>query len=172
MVSKERLLSLFASCCGQPPCCIEELPASGSHRRYIRLKSEDGTSLMGVIGTSPEENRAFIALSRHFRSKGLNVPAVLAVSEDGREYLQEDLGETSLFDRVAGGRESGHYSPEEKALLCSAMAQLPRLQFLGGEGLDWSVCFPQPAFDGRTVDFDLNYFKYCFLKATGLEFNE
>ena len=172
MVSKERLLSLFASCCGQQPCCIEELPASGSHRRYIRLKSEDGTSLMGVIGTSPEENRAFIALSRHFRSKGLNVPAVLAVSEDGREYLQEDLGETSLFDRVAGGRESGHYSPEEKDLLCSAMAQLPRLQFLGGEGLDWSVCFPQPAFDGRTVDFDLNYFKYCFLKATGLEFNE
>ena len=165
------LKPLFESYTGQSPVSIQELPTSGSHRRYFRLGG-GGTTLMGVIGTSLEENRAFIGLARHFRKKGLQVPEVLAVSEDGFAYLQEDLGNQVLFDAVAGGRENGVYSPEEKDLLRRTIEQLPRIQFLGGEGLDWRVCFPQEAFDGRMIDFDLNYFKYCFLKATGIEFNE
>ena len=167
----EILASLFQQYSGALPSQVEELPASGSHRRYYRLFGE-GTSLIGVVGTSLEENRAFITLSRHFRSKGLHVPLILAESEDGLCYLQEDLGNDILFNLVSKGRESGLYSEEEVRLLKCTMAQLPRLQLLGGEGLDWSVCFPQERFDGRMIDFDLNYFKYCFLKATGVEFNE
>ena len=170
-MSLDKLKSLYLSFTGNAPEQIEELPTSGSHRRYYRLGG-GGRSLIGAVGTSLEENRAFITISRHFRSKGLNVPMVLAVSEDGYAYLQEDLGNDILFDMVSKGRESGFYSEEEKALLRRTVEQLPRLQFLGGEGLDWSVCFPQEAFDERMIDFDLNYFKYCFLKATGLEFNE
>ena len=170
-MSLDKLKSLYLSFTGNAPEQIEELPTSGSHRRYYRLGG-GGRSLIGAVDTSLEENRAFITISRHFRSKGLNVPMVLAVSEDGYAYLQEDLGNDILFDMVSKGRESGFYSEEEKALLRRTVEQLPRLQFLGGEGLDWSVCFPQEAFDERMIDFDLNYFKYCFLKATGLEFNE
>ncbi len=165
------LKPLFESYTGQPLSQVQEFPTSGSHRRYFRL-SGGPQSLIGVVGTSQQENHAFIALSRHFRSKGLHVPAVLAVSEDGLAYLQEDLGDQVLFDLLAHGRENGFYSAPEKQLLLQTIRQLPRLQFLGGEGLDWSVCYPQEAFDARMVDFDLNYFKYCFLKATGLEFNE
>ena len=170
-MSEDILASLFESVCGFAPLEKTELPTSGSHRRYFRL-SGGAVSLIGVLGTSLEENRAFITLSRHFKSKGLNVPEVLAVAPDGMSYIQEDLGETMLFDLLARGRESGLYSAEETALLHRTVAELPRLQFRGAEGLDWSVCYPQQAFDGRMVDFDLNYFKYCFLKATGLEFNE
>ncbi len=130
------------------------------------------TTLIGVIGTSVEENRAFTTIARHFQSKGLRVPGVVAESEDGTAYLQEDLGRIVLFDRVARGRESGCYSQEEKELLKETIAYLPRIQFLGGKGMDWSVCYPQEAFDARMVDFDLNYFKYCFLKPAGVEFNE
>ena len=165
------LKPLFESFAGRPLAQMQELPTSGSHRRYFRL-SGGNVTVMGVIGTSLEENRAFIELARHFRSRKLNVPEVYAVSEDGLAYLQEDLGDQVLFDAVAQGREKGVYSADEIDLLRRTVAQLPRIQFLGGEGLDWSVCFPQEAFDARMVDFDLNYFKYCFLKATGIEFNE
>lgn len=149
----------------------EALPSSGSHRRYFRLIGPAG-GMIGVVGTSTEENKAFIALDRHFASKGLRVPKVLAVSDDCTRYLQEDLGNVLLFDAVAEGRENGRYSPEERGLLIKTISSLPALQFKGAEGLDWNICWPEPAFDGRLVMFDLNYFKYCFLKATGLEFDE
>ena len=166
----EALRALYEGYYGSGPESVVELQASGSHRRYYRMSG--AVSVMGVIGTSLEENRAFITLDRHFASKGINVPKVLAVSADGMRYLQEDLGDTLLFDAISSGREHGHYSPAERALLCKVISCLPDLQYACADGFDWSVCYPEPAFDSRLVSFDLNYFKYCFLKATGLEFNE
>ncbi len=165
------LEGLFESYTGQRLSEQTELPTSGSHRRYFRLKGGN-ISVVGVLGTSLEENRAFISLSRHFKEKGLNVPTVLAVAEDEMSYIQEDLGEKMLFDLISQGRDSGFYNSYESGLLCRTIEALPKIQFKGAEGLDWSVCYPQKEFDARMVDFDLNYFKYCFLKATGLEFNE
>ena len=164
------LKPLFESYTGQNLAEILELPTSGSNRRYFRLKGGN-LSLIGVIGNNLEENRAFIYLSRHFREKGIRVPAVLSVSDDGFSYLQEDLGDKVLFNLVSEGRENGIYSPVETDLLCRTIEQLPRLQFQGAKDMDWKKCLYE-AFDGRMIDFDLNYFKYCFLKATGLEFNE
>lgn len=168
---EEILRPLFESYTGRQMAQIQELASSGSHRRYFRLTGGN-LSLIGVIGTAREENRCFVTLARHFREKGLHVPAVLAQSEDGLAYIQEDLGSQNLFEMVSQGRSSGIYSSYETDLLNRTIEQLPRLQFLGAQGLDWNVCYPQAAFDARMVDFDLNYFKYCFLKATGLEFNE
>ena len=165
------LKPLFESYTGTALTEITELPASGSNRRYFRLKGGN-ISLIGAIGTNLQENHSFIYLARHFREKGLRVPAVLAVSEYGQAYIQEDLGDQVLFGMVAQGRESGFYSSVETDLLRRTIEQLPRLQFVGAQGLEWKNCYPQEAFDARMVDFDLNYFKYCFLKATGLEFNE
>ena len=167
-----RLKELFRQTSGSAPESVTALPGSASDRRYFRLRGKDGATVVGVIGTSPQENRAFVALARHFRAKGLPVPQVLAVSGDSTAYLQEDLGDEVLLSHLTPGRESGEYSAREMELLQKTMAWLPRFQFQGAEGLDWNLCYPQPAFDGRLVDFDLNYFKYCFLKASGLEFNE
>jgi len=157
------LESLFLRHFGCAPACVKALSGSASHRRYFRL-SGGGFSAIGVEGTDEDENRAFITLDRHFASKGIPVPAVLEVS--GLCYLQEDLGADGLFDvAVAGGR----FNPE---LLCKTMAALPKIQVEGARGLDWSVCYPQPSFDAQMVDFDLNYFKYDYLKLCGAEFNE
>ena len=164
------LRPLFESYTGGTLAQMQELPSSGSNRRYFRLQGGN-LSLIGVLGNNLEENQAFIKLSRHFREKGIHVPAVLSVSEDGLCYLQEDLGDKVLFNLVSEGRESAVYSTWETDLLCRTIEQLPKLQFVGARGLDWKECLYQ-SFDGRMVDFDLNYFKYCFLKATGLEFNE
>ena len=118
------------------------------------------------------ENRAFISLADHFRQKGINVPEVFAVSEDSMHYIQEDLGDDILYERYRKAMISGKDVEETERLLCRAVAMLPEIQFKGGEDLDFGVCYPQPGFDLRSVMFDLNYFKYCFLKPSGLEFNE
>lgn len=167
----KQIEDLFEQYTRQKPTDIYELPSSGSNRRYFRVTG-DGITLIGAKGTSVDENIAFIEISKHFRLKGLPVPQVLCVSENKEYYLQEDLGDVTLFNSVAIGRESGNYSAEETALIKNAVALLPKFQFEGGKGLDYSVCFPQPEFDQRMVSFDLNYFKYCFLKTTGLEFSE
>ena len=162
---------LFREYAGESVLSIEELPSSGSNRRYFRVHGDTRT-LIAVKGTCAEENRAFWTIAVHFREQGLNVPRVFAHSDDFFYYLQEDLGNEMLFNRIAEGREKGEFSDEEKALLLKTIRALPALQFKGAEGLDFSVCYPQPAFDRQMISFDQNYFKYCFLKATGLEFNE
>ena len=167
----DKLKDLFESYTGQIVTETEEINSSGSNRRYFRLKGGN-ISVIGVVGTNVEENNAFVKLARHFIEKGIRVPKVLKVSEDGMRYIQEDLGDDQLYKLVSHGRESGEYSSYESMLLCRTMETLPKIQFKGAQGLDWSVCYPDPAFNGRMVMFDLNYFKYCFLKATGLEFNE
>ena len=129
---------------GEAVRTFEELPSSGSNRRYFRIGGAD-TTLIGAKGTSIEENKAFWAMACHFRSKGLNVPQVLAHSDDFACYLQEDLGNDTLFSMVAEGREKGAYSPAERALIIKAVRALPRIQFEGAEGLDFSVCFPPSA---------------------------
>jgi len=148
-----------------------ELSASGSNRRYFRLESKTA-SIIGVEGTSVEENRAFITMSDHFSVQGIPVPKVLGRSADDRFYIQEDLGNTLLFDYIAGGRKTGVFSEPEKEMLRKTMRLLPGIQVKGAENFDFSVCYPQPEFNDRSILWDLNYFKYCFLKSTGLDFLE
>ena len=167
------LSDLYNKVKGKSPHQITELPSSGSNRRYFRLSAENGEeSLIGVIGTSDEENKAFIYMAGHFHKKGLPVPEVLAVSDDGMAYVQNDLGDTLLFQAIEKGRLTRSFSPDEKELLAKTIRKLPDVQFAGAEGMDFSVCYPVESFDERSIMWDLNYFKYCFLKATGLDFSE
>lgn len=167
----EQIIELFRKLTGTDPESVTALPASGSNRKYFRV-SGAGRNVIATEGNCPEENRAFCALADHFFKAGLNVPQVYASNQDCSVYLQEDLGAVSLFDAVAKGRTEGVYSDQEKELLKAAVRELPRIQFRGAEGLDFSVCYPVSAFDRRSVGFDLNYFKYCFLKPYLGDFNE
>ena len=169
----EKLTALYVQYKGEKPATIEKMPGAGSNRQYYRFIGDDGESVVGVIGTSRDENHAFIYLDRHFQLCQLPVPHILAVSEDEFCYLQTDLGHTSLFDAIRGGREAGgRYNQNEQQLLIKTIRALPNFQIRGARGLDWKNCYPQPEFDEESVLFDLNYFKYCFLKATGLDFHE
>ena len=168
----EELKTLFKDYFGTPAAKVEKLAGAGSNRTYFRLSADDGRSAIGTVGTVLEENRAFMAISAHFAAKGLNVPKVLAVSADAMIYLQEDLGSESLYAAVCEGRQSGRYSDKERRLLLDAVACLPALQFAGADGFDFSVCYPQEAFDRRNILFDLNYFKYDYLKLTPVVFDE
>lgn len=164
------LSELYITYTNEKPQNIEELPSSGSNRRYFRLSGKQ--SLIGVIGTCKEENEAFLYMDAHFISKGLPVPKVLLHSEDKMAYIQEDLGDTLLFNAIEKGRKTTVFSEEEKILLSKTIRLLPDIQFAGADGMDFSKCYPASEFNARSILWDLNYFKYCFLKATGMEFLE
>jgi len=167
----QELENLFQQLTKEKLLSKEELSASGSNRRYFRLESKK-TSLIGVEGTSIDENRAFIEMAKHFYNQGISVPKFLAQTSDGRFYIQEDLGDILLFDAIAEGRTTGVFCEQEKELLRKTMRKLPAIQVLGARDFDFTICYPQPKFNERSILWDLNYFKYCFLKSTGLDFQE
>lgn len=167
----ERVIQLYKDIFLKKPSGCVPLAGSASNRKYFRLV-DDKASYIGVLGTDAAENRAFVTLAEHFRSKGISVPAILGVSSDFQTYLQEDLGDDVLFTIYIRARRRSEGLAEAEELLCKAVSQLPKIQFEGAEGLDFGICYPQPSFDRRMIMFDLNYFKYCFLKPSGLEFNE
>lgn len=159
----DRLFSLYRRHYGRNHQYVRPLTGSASNRQYFRL-GDDQSSCIGVIGVNPDENRAFIAMAAHFRLKGIPVPEVYAASEDSMTYIQEDVGDFPLFGMLG--------SEGAEDLLCRTVRHLPDIQFKGAEDFDFSICHPIRKFDRRLVLFDLNYFKYCFLKPSGLEFDE
>jgi len=165
---KETLETLFRQVVGKDAEHISPLTPAGSNRRYYRLQTDD-VSLVGVVGTSQQENDAFLTIAAQLHRADVRVPIVKAVSDDRHCYLQEDLGDVSLFSLL---QHDGTKAPHVAALLEETMHQLPVIQFKGAQGLDFSKCYPSPAMDRRGILWDLNYFKYCYLKATGIDFLE
>ena len=169
----ERLTKLYKEYVGSEPTEIKLMDKAGSNRSYYRLSGE--LSVVGVIGESREENDAFVYMARHFKQKGLSVPEVYGVSDDHMAYIQEDLGrkpENILWNKIRRSSITHAFTSDEKALLCRSMRDLCDFQFLGTQGFDYDRCYPAKCFDERSIKWDLNYFKYCFLKATGVVFNE
>ena len=167
----EKLIELFGQYAECEAESVTRLTAAGSNRVYYRFVYK-GDTVVGVEGTNADENLAFLSIGKHLRSKGLPVPEILAVADDGMSYLLQDLGDISLFDALKSARETGEYSSEQTQLLEKVIRWLPKLQFKGGKGMDFKVCFPCESFDRRSIFWDLNYFKYNFLKAVGIEFHE
>ena len=167
----EKLQQLFHQYIGREAETCRQLTSAGSPRRYYRLTAGD-CSLIGAIGTSPRENEAFAAIAHQMRSQGLPAPEVYAMSDDHMRYLQEDLGDTSLFELLMEAQRRGEYNESDIELLRSVMRLLPDIQWRTAEGFDFAACHPTPELNHRGIQWDLHYFKYCFLKATGLEFDE
>ncbi len=165
------LKALFEQTTNLKDPVITQMVVSGSNRKYYRLEKGDVT-LIGVIGTSVDENKAFIEMSKHFYKKGIPVPQFKAVSDDFLCYLQEDLGDLLLFEYMKKGRLTRVFSNQEKAMLHKVMDILPKIQIIGAKDFDFSICYPQPEFNKRSVMWDLNYFKYSFLKPSGMDFQE
>ncbi|MDD2797390.1 MAG: phosphotransferase [Bacteroidales bacterium] len=165
------LTQLFENYFGEPLKNIEPIPGSGSNRLYVRLIGEKNRCI-GMKGESVVENEAFIYLANHFFSKGLTVPQLFAISEDRMSYIQQDCGDVPLFDFVASSRDDNQYSEAQKKMLVKTLESLADFQVKGAEEMDYSVCFPRPEFDRRCIFWDLNYFKYCFLRPYGVAFSE
>lgn len=160
------LYQLYWLSTGQYPESYRTITGSASRRQYFHL---DGTApLVGVIGSDLAENQAFIHIATVLKNHGVNVPGIIAESADHICYLQDDLGDISLYDII---RRDGFTDPTIR--LCQrAIDNLVALQTAGATGVDPTVCFPVPSMSGDSILWDLNYFKYCFLKISGIEIDE
>src|SRR5882724_10728969 len=143
----------------------------GSGRKIIRLSNEK-TSAIGILYGVREENAAFLEFSRHFRGHGLPVPEIYAEALNQDAYLEEDLGDTTLFEFLSKNRVGENIAPQVVEAYRKVVAVLPRFQVEAGRDLDYSVCYPIASFDRQSIAWDLNYFKYYFLRLAGLPFNE
>ena len=143
----------------------------GSGRNLVRLTGA-GLSAIGVLYSVREENAAFLEFSRHFRRHGLPVPEIFAEDLNRDAYLEEDLGDTTLFEFLGAHRSSDAIAPEAVEAYQKVVAMLPRFQVEAGRGLNYKVCYPRSSFDRQSIAWDLNYFKYYFLRLAGVAFNE
>ncbi len=169
--AKEQLISLFEKHYNEEVIAFEQLPASGSYREYCRLKSAN-RYVIGAFNADLKENRAFIQFSYHFLKHGLPVPEMYTVSDDQKYYLIEDLGDTTLFDFLEQQRQLEDFSENIVAQYRKVLVVLPEFQIKAGRDLDYSNCYPRNAFDKQSMMWDLNYFKYYFLKLAQIPFDE
>jgi aminoglycoside/choline kinase family phosphotransferase len=168
-----RLAELFSIQFGVPPADASPLQAHGSDRKLFRLKARDGRTAIGVENRDHDENAAFVGFSRHFRTAGLPVPDIYAEDLSAGVYLEEDLGETTLFQLLQKARGTAPRIPDAAAAVyAQSVRLLARIQIEAGRGLDYRLCYPHGAFDRRSMSWDLNYFKYYFLKLARVPFHE
>lgn len=167
----EQLKRLFAAWAGTPCAECLALGANGSSRHYYRLVGS-GKSAIGCIADDLRENEAFFAYSRHLHARGIHVPELYAVADDRRHYLQQDLGDQTLYGLLREKKQQGGgFDAEMLALYKQALDDLHNIQ-VAGRDLDFSLAYPRPAFDRRSILWDLNYFKYYFLKLQHIPFDE
>ena len=165
MKIEEKLLLLFKNWNGNSPDSISSLPVSGSARKYFRLKYNN-ISVVGVFGPEQKENHAFISFSKHFKSIGLNVPEIYDEEPSSNIYLEEDLGDNTLFNLLKS--DFNH----AKDFYKKAVEDLILFQVDGRKKFDYSFCYPRESFDRQSMKWDLNYFKYYFLKPLNIFYNE
>jgi aminoglycoside/choline kinase family phosphotransferase len=167
------LKKLFEGHFHKPVDRIEPLQGvlSASGRKIIRLTAGEARAV-GILYGVREENLAFLSFSRHFRKHGLPVPEIYAEDLDQGAYLEEDLGDTTLFEFLCKNRLGEKIAPEVIEAYRKTVAVLPRFQVEAGRDLDYRVCYPRGSFDRQSIAWDLNYFKYYFLRLAAIPFSE
>jgi aminoglycoside/choline kinase family phosphotransferase len=168
---EQALSELFKKYSGSEPLNINKLPQSGSYREYYRIAGINET-IIGVYNEDKAENKAFTSFTKHFSEQGISVPKLLVNDAEQNIYLLQDLGNTTLLSYLQEQNYPSELTPNVIATYKKVIAGLPKIQVLGGKNLDYSVCYPRNAFDKQSMMWDLNYFKYYFLKLAKVPFNE
>src|ERR1700756_3294047 len=155
---------------------VEQLQAvqgelGGSGRKIIRLSGKGATAI-GILYGIREENVAFLEFTRHFRKHGLPVPEIYGEDLELGAYLEQDLGDTSLFELLSKNRKGTSIAPQVVEAYRKAIATLPRFQIEAGRDLNYKICYPRGSFDRQSISWDLNYFKYYFLRLARIPFRE
>jgi len=167
MIELDKLFQTWSGAAAQE---IKQLPISGSNRQYFRL-SGHGKSAIGVFNDDTKENNAFVSFAEHFTKAKLNTPKIYLADLENNVYLQEDLGDLSLYKILNQKNESG-FDSELEDWYKKSIAQLLKLQIEGSKKFDFGKCYPRDKFDAQSIQWDLNYFKYCFLKLADIKFDE
>lgn len=164
---------LYIDFAGEKPIQIQQLPTSASDRTYFRLTTKKHKTYLVARNACVRENDAFIYLSKHFARYGIHVPSILHVNKDHTLYVLEDLGDQTLFSHLENERKNANtIGSITKEYYLKAFDQLMTMQTIASDTIDFNQCYPVPEFDRQSMQWDLNYFKYYFLKPSGILFEE
>lgn len=172
MQKRRQFKKLYKSLFNEECVSIKEMPRSGSYREYYRLRGESCKTVIAVYNEDRKENIAFLSFCRHFYAHGLAVPEIYAEDLDKNIYLQEDLGVTTLFAYLSKVYQNGIFPQELIDIYKKVLAELPKFQLEVGKTIDFKKCYPRYKFDRQSIMWDLNYFKYYFLKLAKIPFDE
>ena len=167
----ENIFQLYKRHFGAEPQTATLLPLSGSDRKYYRLV-RDGQSVIAAYNPNAAENIAFLEFTKHFFNCGLPVPEVLCEDNDNHIYIISDLGDTTLFSTLPHKLEQVDFSKDTIDIYKKVLEILPKFQVEAGKGINYDLCYPRHSFDRQSIMWDLNYFKYYFLKVGGISFDE
>ena len=168
--TKHLLMSLFELKFKEKPTSTEMLPRSGSDRVYFRIKSEKDSAI-GAFNADIKENEAFFSFTQTLINQGIKVPSLYAIAPDRQHYLLSDLGSKTLYDCILKPEES-KCGKTSLCLIKETLNELIGLQLKGSKAIDFSKCYPREKYDRQSIIWDLNYFKYEFLKLVAVQFDE
>ena len=166
-----RISELFKEWSGESPEIIKKMPETTSGRKYYRLQAGK-TSAIGVYNNNKRENDAFIYLSFHLKKHNVNVPDIYKVDDDKGVYLIQDFGDITLYKYLEDIRGKENFDNLAIKTYRKVIDEMPKIQVKASEDMDFSICYPRAEFDYQSIMWDLNYFKYYFLKLAGVNFDE
>ncbi len=167
----KRLKVLFKNWSGEDAAEIILLPESGSNRQYFRILGKNRNAV-GTYNPDERENAAFLYLSEHLKKYDVRVPEIYGTDLVGHVYLQENLGNTTLFEYQNKLRTEEGSANKIKAVFRKIIDEMPKFQISAATDMDFSVCYPRSEFDRQSIMWDLNYFKYYFVKLLHISFYE
>ncbi|MCX6286339.1 MAG: phosphotransferase [Bacteroidetes bacterium] len=169
---EEKISRLYREWSGSDALKMEKIAGTGSYRQYFRITGASG-NVVAAFNADVRENLAFLKFSRHFKAMDLPVPRVLYTGPDSEVYLLEDLGDTTLYSALTRLRIKEKYiHPDIVKVYLKVVELLPKFQVIAGDSIPFNYCYPRPAFDRQSMMWDLNYFKYYFLKLARISFDE
>ncbi|SHL66637.1 Phosphotransferase enzyme family protein [Chryseobacterium carnipullorum] len=166
-MTSENTKQFFEKYLGSPSSEFVTLAQSGSARVNFLAKS-DNKKYIVTRNENIAENESFLYYSEVFSELNLNTPAIFAVSDDRKIYIQEFLGEQTLSEIIS---KEG-LSPHVKALVKQTLEKLFELQ-IGTQGkIDFSKTFEYEKYDELPVIHDLYYFKNFVADVLELEYRK
>lgn len=162
---------MFSDFFGEGVISIVPMPESGSNRNYYRITGKSHSAI-GIYNSDLRENEAYFYLTEQLRDNDLNVPLIYSIHHDRSFYLMEDLGDVTMYSWLRTNNFTDEFSPEAMKMYKRVIDEMPKFQIHAARNLDFSKCYPRAEFDAQSVMWDLNYFKYYFLKLAGVTIDE
>ncbi|HPI67235.1 MAG TPA: RNase adapter RapZ [bacterium] len=163
MSEQELLKKMFQEYFGVASTEIKNLKGDGSDRTLYRLVG-NGQTAIGVYGKNRKENEAFISFSETFFAHKINVPQIYLVDLERHVYLEEDLGDETLFTWLEKKRqEKQEFDSEIIAKYKEILAILPLIQITAGQHINYGLCYQHIEFAHESMLWDMHYFKWNFL---------
>jgi aminoglycoside/choline kinase family phosphotransferase len=163
----ENIISFFKSVNPEPIERFEKLPKSGGDRVYFRIVTQK-KSYIATYNENVKECETFLYFTDIFSKAKVPVPSIYFVSDDGKMYIQQDFGSTSLLNELENhGHDEYVYDLFKKSL-----RSLAWLQIKGVDQLDFSYCLTSQEFGKQAIMSDLLYFKYYFLDTLKIPYDK